>query len=91
MKQNPDQANSATVSFRRLIGWTLATAVVAIVLALIYLSLEEGPMPLHMIVATILGVGFTVLLGGGLMALVYLSANSGRDDSISRRHEADDR
>ena len=36
----------------------------------------------HMIIATTLGVGFTVLLGGGLMALVFLSANSGRDDQV---------
>lgn len=70
------------VAFRKLMLWTGGAALAAIVGALIYLGMQEGEMPIHMIIATILGIGFTVLLGGGLMALVFLSANSGQDDKI---------
>ena len=62
-------------------------AVTAVLLALIYLKSSGQPVPLHMMVATIAGVGFTVLLGTGLMGLVYFSNNSGHDDAATRRDE----
>ncbi|MFN2473056.1 MAG: hypothetical protein ABR588_03935 [Sphingomicrobium sp.] len=34
----------------------------------------------HMIIATALGVGFTVLLGTALISLAYLSNSSGHDE-----------
>ena len=43
-----------------------------------------------MIIATIAGVGFSVLLGTGLMGLVYFSNNSGHDETISRGKDLDD-
>ena len=36
-----------------------------------------------MIIATALGVGLTVLLGTGLMTLVFLSASSGHDEQAA--------
>ena len=39
----------------------------------IYLKSFGEPMPLHMMIATIAGVGLTVLVGTGLMGLVFLS------------------
>lgn len=72
----------ARASFLRLMIWTGVAAVVAIAAALTYLALAGVEMPWHMIIATVLGVGLTVLLGGGLMSLVFLSANSGRDDQV---------
>ncbi|MEO6433014.1 MAG: hypothetical protein ABIO29_03420 [Sphingomicrobium sp.] len=38
-----------------------------------------GGLHIHMLIATALGTGFTVLVGGGLMTLVFLSAKSGHD------------
>mgnify|MGYP003632617485 CR=1 FL=1 len=78
----PQPRSDPRASFRRLMIWTGAAALVAIVVALAYLALAGVPMLWHMIIATILGVGFTILLGGGLMALVFLSANSGQDDQV---------
>lgn len=82
MTSTPQRPVDARVAFRRLMAWTGGAAVVTIIGALIYLGMQDGEMPWHMILATILGVGFTVLLGGGLMALVFLSANSGQDDEV---------
>ena len=43
----------------------------------------------HMMVATALGVGLTVLLGTGLMTLAFLSSSSGHDEQA--RGRADDK
>ena len=51
-------------------------------LALIILRLWVGPMPIHMILATIIGVWLTFMLGTGLMALVFLSSGTGHDDQV---------
>ena len=82
MPASPQQRTVARLSFGRLMRWTAATAIGAILVALYYLHTHVGAMPIHMVVATILGVGFTVMLAGGLTALCYLSANSGSDDHV---------
>jgi hypothetical protein len=69
--------------FRRTMGWMVLAAVVSVLLALIYLKSFGDPVPLHMQIATILGVGFTVLVGTGLMALVFLSSRSGHDEDAT--------
>ena len=43
---------------------------------------------IHMLIATALGVGLTVLLGTGLMALSFLSARSGHD-AQAHHHDKD--
>ena len=40
-------------------------------------------MPWQMVLATIAGVGLSVLLGTALMGLVFLSDRSGHDDAAS--------
>mgnify|MGYP003641687022 FL=1 len=60
-------------------------------LSLIYLKSEGRPVPIHMMIATIAGVGLTVLLGTALMGLVFLSNASGHDDAASGKEEFDDR
>ena len=59
-------------------------AVVAVLLALIYLKSSGLEVPIHMMIATIAGVGFSVLLGTALMGLVYFSNNSGHDEGAHR-------
>ena len=71
-------------------AWMSAAALAAILLALIYLRSSGEPVPIAMIVATIVGVGFSVLLGTALMGLVFLSNSSGHDDDASGRDRSDD-
>ena len=47
---------------------------------------DEG-VHIHMLIATALGAGLSVLLAGALMSLVFLSANSGHDEEVSRVEE----
>lgn len=58
-------------------------AVVTVLLALIYLKSFGDPLPLHMQIATVLGVGLTFLVGTGLMGLVFLSSRSGHDEDAT--------
>jgi uncharacterized integral membrane protein len=77
----------AWARYKRLMSWMAIAAVVAVLLALIYLKSNGAEVPIHMMIATIAGVGLSVLLGTALMGLVYFSNNSGHDDTIGRGDE----
>jgi Flp pilus assembly protein TadB len=70
---------AARTSFKRLIAYTIVAGVLMVIGALYYMSLM-GPLTATSIIATTLGVFFSVLVGAGLMALGFLSSNSGHDD-----------
>ncbi|MHA6768037.1 hypothetical protein [Sphingobium ummariense] len=70
---------SAARTFRLLVGISIVVAGVSIALTLFYLWLSGAPMRPAVILVAIFGVGLTVLVAGGLMALLYTSAQSGHD------------
>lgn len=72
----------AAAEFRRMILWIAVAGVAVTILALLYLSLY-GPLRLHMVVATIAGVFFSVLLGCGLFAAAFYSEKSGHDQNVT--------
>ncbi len=81
----------ASAEFRRMMRWILVAAVLMVVLALGYLAATVD-LTLHMVVATVGGVFFSVLLGCGLFAASFFSDKSGHDQSISdatRRERGD--
>jgi hypothetical protein len=67
--------------FRLLALLSIAIAAVAVVLV----ARGDSTVHVHMMIATALGVGLTVLLGTGLMTLVFLSSSSGHDDQATGR------
>ena len=73
---------AAMAEFRGIMKWILGIAVVMVAGALVYLK-ATGDLNLHMVVATIGGVFFSVLLGCGLFAAAFFSDKSGHDQSIS--------
>ena len=75
--------------YRQLMSWMAIAAIVAVLLALIYLKSTGGPTPLPMVIATVGGVGVSVLLGTALMGLVFLSNNSGHDEMADRGGDDD--
>lgn len=72
-------ADVAWTRYKRLMLWMALVAGVAAALALVYLSASGEPLRLHMVIGTIAGVGFSVLVGTGLMGLVFLSNRTGHD------------
>lgn len=81
----------ALSNFRRLMRWMVVLAVAMIGLALLTFRIMETPITMAMLIATIAGVGFSMLVGTGLMGLIFMSANSGHDDEAAdhRDHHSD--
>lgn len=67
--------------FRRMMAWIAVAGVFMVMGALAYLS-HGNSLNVHTIVATILGVFFSVLLGCGLFALAFFSDKSGHDSDV---------
>ncbi len=65
-----------------MILWIALAGVVMVVAALFYISRYE-PLRLHMVIATVLGVFFSVLLGAGLFAAAFFSDKSGHDQNVT--------
>ena len=58
-------------------------ALLSVVIAAIAVARGDPILHINMLIATALGVGFTVLLGSGLMALMFLSSSSGHDEQAA--------
>ena len=84
-----DRAAGEWQRYRAMMKWMLLASAIAVGLSLFYLSWFEE-LRLHMVIATIAGVGLTVLVGTGLMGLVFLSIRSGHDDEANRGERKDD-
>lgn len=77
--------------YKQLMSWMVILAVAAVLLALIYLKRGGNDVPPSMIVATIAGVGLSVLLGTGLMGMVFVSNSAGIDEEADQGDEFDER
>ena len=74
-----------------MVRWIALAGVVFVIGALWYLS-ASGGLTLHMTIATIAGVFFSILLGCGLFAAAFFSDKSGHDQSVTdatRRKDED--
>ncbi len=79
MAMNKEQAGR---EFRRTLKWIAVIGVLMVVGALIFLN-QMDAWSLHAVIATILGVFFSVLLGCGLFALAFFSDKSGHDENVT--------
>ena len=84
----PSPRHSTTRRFLRI--FRLLALLAAVIAAVAVLLVARGdPAPLkhvNMLIATALGIGFTVLVGTGLMTLVFLSNSSGHDEAAAHFH-----
>ena len=53
-------------------------------IAVYFVAQGESETKIHMLIATALGAGLTVLLGTALMTLAFLSSGSGHDEEAHR-------
>ena len=77
-----NERKKAEAEFWRMARWIAGIGVVMAAGAIIYLAVT-GELYFHLVVATILGVFFSVFLGCGLFALSFFSDKSGHDQSVS--------
>ena len=71
----------AAAEFRRIMKWIILIAVLMVIGALAYIA-STGELTANLVMATILGVFFSVLLGCGLFAAAFFSDKSGHDQRI---------
>lgn len=87
----PALRHATLTRFRRILRLLALFAVVIAAIAVLLVARDGGSEHAHLLVATALGVGLTVLVGSGLMALAFLSASSGHDEEASRTPQEDER
>ena len=80
---DPAYAAFAWGRYKRLMWAMAGFSLLCVGVALGVLWWNNGPLPLHMIIATTGGVFFTAFLTAALMGLVFLSSGTGHDEQIS--------
>ena len=82
---DPVNAAHAWARYRQIMKWLLAATVLTVALAMGLLFAYNGMISVHFYIAVALGISLTMLLGGGLMGLVFLSNGTGHDESVDNQ------
>ncbi|MET1110846.1 MAG: hypothetical protein ABWX67_04880 [Allosphingosinicella sp.] len=83
----PDESTLAWSRYKTMMKWMALASAVAAALAVAWLKATSEAMPWPMVLATVAGVGLSVMLGTALMGLVFLSDRSGHDEAASGRED----
>lgn len=90
-KPRPDPLPSPRLAtmhrFWRIFRLLALLSIVIAAIAVVLVTRGAGEIHASLIIATALGIGLTVLLGTGLMALMFVSSSSGHDDSAGGAHQ----
>ena len=79
----PSPRHSLMKRFWRIFRLLALLSIVIAALGVVLVTRGEGEVHASLIIATALGIGLTVLVGTGLMTLVFLSSSSGHDDAAT--------
>ena len=80
----PKPTSALTGTLKRslkLLGWF---AVLVAGIATLLVGRGQQALHIHMLIATAIGMGLAVFIGGALMLLIFYSAASGHDEAASR-------
>ena len=80
---DPEYAAFARRRYWLTMRWTFLTAVLAVGVALWWVGSDGSPLTLATVIATIAGVGLSVILAGALMGLIFLSSGTGHDEDVA--------
>ncbi len=83
----PSPRQSTRQRFWRIFRLLILLSIVIAIIAVILVARGAGEIRASLIIATALGVGLTVLVGTGLMTLVFISNSSGHDEQAARVHQ----
>jgi membrane protein YdbS with pleckstrin-like domain len=81
----PSPRHSTVERFWRIFRLLVVLSIVIAAIAVVLVARGDPTIHVHMLIATALGIGFTMLLGTVLMTLAFLSASSGHDDQAAPR------
>lgn len=77
---HPSPRRSVLHRFRRIMRLMALLAIVVAGIAVILVARGDDSLHIHMLIATALMAGGSVLVAGALMSLAFLSAKSGHDE-----------
>ena len=80
--------------FLQIMKWGALFSLAIAALAVVLVARGDQTIHIHMLIATALGVGLSVMLGIALMSLVFLSSRMGQDENAAdhrQKEEHDDR
>ncbi len=77
----PRESGALKRRFWRIFRLLALLSIVVAALAVILVARGQAEVRVHLLIATGLGTGLMMLVGSALMALVFLSASSGHDES----------
>lgn len=83
--EDPETAAHAWARYRRIMRFLLTITILTVLIAVSILFAFNGAISVHFYIAVAMGISFTMLLGGGLMGLVFLSNGTGHDESVDNR------
>lgn len=87
----PKPPASHTAKLKRSLKLLAWFAVVVAAIATLLVGRGQDQFRIHMLIATALGMGLAVFLGGALMLLIFYSSASGHDEVASRYDPEDER
>jgi len=76
----PNPRHAMLARFTRIMKWMALVSIAVALIAVVLVASGDSGAHLHMLIATALGAGLTVLLAGALMTLAFLSSSSGHDE-----------
>ncbi|MFL6772771.1 MAG: hypothetical protein ACJ8ET_02870 [Sphingomicrobium sp.] len=80
----PSPRYSTMRRFWRIFRLLALLSILIAATAVMLVARGDPTVHIHMLVATALGIGLTVLLGTSLMTLAFLSSSSGHDEQASQ-------
>ena len=91
-RNDPPPKASATLidKLRRALRLLAGFAVVVAAIATLLVTRGQAGLQIHMMIATFVGMGLVVFIGGALMLLIFYSAASGHDD-LAARYDPEDK
>jgi uncharacterized membrane protein len=75
--------------FIRIMSWGALFSLAVASLAVVLVAWGDDSLHIHMLIATALGVGLSVMLGIALMTLVFLSSRAHDADAADHRQKDD--
>ena len=86
----PSPRHSTMRRFWRIFRLLAVLSILIAAMAVVLVARGDPTVHVHMLIATALGIGLTVLLGTALMTLAFLSSSSGHDHQASHYHQEND-
>ncbi|WP_299195806.1 hypothetical protein [uncultured Erythrobacter sp.] len=82
---DPANAAHAWARYRKIMRLLMFVTMATVTIAIGLLYAYNGAVSVHYYIAAALGIAFTMLLGGGLMGLAFLSNGTGHDESVDNK------